>query len=274
MRHVKPTEPSTPPARQLVFRHASKCGGTFLRRLLPAVVLDSRGRTSREWVEWSRRANGTEDPPIKEWRGAVWEVHDRLAIVIDRITWPLGLRTQSTKRGSRSPVFTIAAMRNPCSWYLSYYGYLPNQALHDAEPKFSRAARAAHNSSLRFGPWLRTLTLTKDIGYMSYRFWAAYLAPPECYKVPYYAAVNHERRRDKRLPSAAVPKECRLEKAVKALPKKYHNLVREQTDYYIARYGMAVQGVHCSLVKRVGSNLKSMLCVKQPGQYEVWDWAP
>ena len=64
------------------------------------------------------------------------------------------------------------------------------------------------------------------------------------------------------------------EKAVKALPKKYHNLVREQTDYYIARYGMAVQGVHCSLVKRVGSNLKSMLCLKQPGQYDVWDWAP
>ena len=64
------------------------------------------------------------------------------------------------------------------------------------------------------------------------------------------------------------------EKAVKSLPKKYHNLVRQQTDYYIARYGMAVQGVHCALVKKVGSNLKRMLCLKQPGQYEVWDWAP
>ena len=64
------------------------------------------------------------------------------------------------------------------------------------------------------------------------------------------------------------------EKAVKSLPNKFHKPVRDQTDYYIARYGMAVQGIGCSLVKKVGSNLKHMVCLKQPGQYEVWDWAP
>ena len=64
------------------------------------------------------------------------------------------------------------------------------------------------------------------------------------------------------------------EKAVKSLPKKFHKPVRDQTDYYIARYGMAVQGVSCSLVKKPGSNLKHMVCLKQPGQYDDWDWAP
>ncbi len=64
------------------------------------------------------------------------------------------------------------------------------------------------------------------------------------------------------------------EKAVNSLPKKFRKPVRDQTDYYIARYGMAVQGVNCSLVKQAGSNLKRMLCLKQPGQYKVWDWAP
>ena len=64
------------------------------------------------------------------------------------------------------------------------------------------------------------------------------------------------------------------EKGVKALPKKFQQLVRDQTDYYIARYGMKAQGISCRSVKRPGSNMKDIRCVKQPGQYEVWDWAP
>ena len=64
------------------------------------------------------------------------------------------------------------------------------------------------------------------------------------------------------------------EKGIKALPKKFHELIREQTKYYIARYGMEAQGVSCRKVKRPGSNMKETRCVKQPGEYEVWDWTP
>ncbi len=63
-------------------------------------------------------------------------------------------------------------------------------------------------------------------------------------------------------------------KAVKALPKKYQPLVRDQTAYYITRYGMKAQGISCRAIKRTGSNLKQLRCSKQPGNYKVWDWAP
>ena len=62
--------------------------------------------------------------------------------------------------------------------------------------------------------------------------------------------------------------------AVESLPPKFQPLVREQTAYYIARYGMQAQGVSCNLVKQLSSNLKKMRCIKQPGNYQVWDWAP
>ena len=62
--------------------------------------------------------------------------------------------------------------------------------------------------------------------------------------------------------------------ALKMLPKKYQPLVEQQADYYIARYGMKVQGVSCRRVKKPGSNLKEMRCVKEPGEYQTWDWAP
>jgi TPR repeat protein len=62
--------------------------------------------------------------------------------------------------------------------------------------------------------------------------------------------------------------------AVKTLQKKYQTLVRAQTDYYIQRYGMQVQGVACRKVKRTDSNLKVMKCLKQPGEYEDHPWAP
>jgi hypothetical protein len=64
------------------------------------------------------------------------------------------------------------------------------------------------------------------------------------------------------------------DKSLSSLPKKYQKPVRDQTDYYIARYGMDVQGISCARVKLVGSNLKRMRCSKEPGQYQTWDWAP
>lgn len=64
------------------------------------------------------------------------------------------------------------------------------------------------------------------------------------------------------------------ENGIKALPKKFHKLIREQTNYYIARYGMKAQGISCRKVKRPGSNMKDMRCIKQPGEYETWEWAP
>ncbi len=68
--------------------------------------------------------------------------------------------------------------------------------------------------------------------------------------------------------------EREYDKAVKALPEKYQQPVRDQTQYYIARYGMDVQGITCSSVKRYQSNLKDMLCLKIPGEYRTWEWAP
>ena len=62
--------------------------------------------------------------------------------------------------------------------------------------------------------------------------------------------------------------------AVKSMPEKYQQLVRDQTQYYIQRYGMEAQGVSCNKVKMPDSNLKVMRCLKQPGTYEEYAWAP
>ena len=61
---------------------------------------------------------------------------------------------------------------------------------------------------------------------------------------------------------------------MKAIPKKYKSVVQAQTDYYIQRYGMAAQGIKCERVKNTGSNLMSMLCQKQPGNYKDNPWTP
>ena len=63
-------------------------------------------------------------------------------------------------------------------------------------------------------------------------------------------------------------------KSVKALPERFRDLVRAQTEYYIERYGMKAQGVSCNQVKQAGSNLKQLKCVKQPGSYQNWAWNP
>ncbi len=62
--------------------------------------------------------------------------------------------------------------------------------------------------------------------------------------------------------------------ALKKIPKKYQQPVKDQTAYYIARYGMAAQGVSCEKAKQTGSNMSSMVCIKEPGEYQHYDWAP
>ena len=64
------------------------------------------------------------------------------------------------------------------------------------------------------------------------------------------------------------------EKSVKALPEKHQQVVRDQTAYYIARYGMKVQGVTCSMEPIRGSNRKTMTCVKGLGNHPDIPWAP
>jgi len=63
-------------------------------------------------------------------------------------------------------------------------------------------------------------------------------------------------------------------KAVKAIPDKYQKLVGEQTQYYIARYGMAAQGIVCAKVKRTDSNFKTLKCYKQLGDFKDRAWKP
>jgi hypothetical protein len=63
-------------------------------------------------------------------------------------------------------------------------------------------------------------------------------------------------------------------KAIKAIPNKYQKLVREQTQYYIARYGMDAQGIVCTRVKRTDSNFKILKCYKQLGDFKDLAWQP
>ncbi len=63
-------------------------------------------------------------------------------------------------------------------------------------------------------------------------------------------------------------------KLLKSLPKKYHDVVEAQKAYYIERYGMDAQGVSCQSIKQVGSNLRTMECVKEPGEYPDVAWQP
>jgi hypothetical protein len=168
---------SKKPNTAFVFRHMSKCGGTWLRMVLPAVVMNSCHIVAPDWQAWGLGVQNA-TIPLVNWRSSVWDVHDRLKIVIDRVTWPLHARKGSTR-------FVTAAKRNPLAWYWSYYNYLPNQPLSHIVPYEVDAG--ARTTNMTFEAWTRLLTGYSP-GYMSYRFWTAYLAPPECYKVTYRAA--------------------------------------------------------------------------------------
>lgn len=68
--------------------------------------------------------------------------------------------------------------------------------------------------------------------------------------------------------------EREYKKGLKAIPEKYRELVGEQVKFYVARYGMETQGISCERIERTGSNLKQLLCLKRPGDYQTFDWAP
>lgn len=151
----------------------SKCGGTWLRTVLPAVVKNSLQTASIPWQTWAL-SSGTQRHPLDNWRTELWHVHDRLTVVIDRVSWPMAARKAPGN-------FVTASMRNPFAWYWSYYNYLPNQPLSQVLPLLHLGGVPTNMS---FQEWVSVLTL-RTPGYMSYRFWTAYLAPPECYRVPY-----------------------------------------------------------------------------------------
>ena len=77
---------------------------------------------------------------------------------------------------------------------------------------------------------------------------------------------------------AAETGERRLQKeyaaALGKIPEKYRELVKQQTSYYIQRYGMEAQGVVCRKQKHTSTNRKIMACFKHPGDYQLYDWAP
>ena len=59
-----------------------------------------------------------------------------------------------------------------------------------------------------------------------------------------------------------------------AIPDKYRDLVQQQVDFYIERYGMEAQGITCAMKRRPNSNMRAMECLKAPGVYEEYPWTP
>lgn len=64
------------------------------------------------------------------------------------------------------------------------------------------------------------------------------------------------------------------EKALLAIPEQYREVVQQQVDFYVGRYGMQAQGITCSMKKRPQSNLRAMECLKAPGVYDEYPWDP
>ena len=62
--------------------------------------------------------------------------------------------------------------------------------------------------------------------------------------------------------------------ALKRVPEQYQEVVRQQVQFYIARYGMEVQGISCKRTRKPQSHFMAMDCDKAPGEYEVHPWAP
>ena len=62
--------------------------------------------------------------------------------------------------------------------------------------------------------------------------------------------------------------------ALKNVPDQYQDVVRQQVAFYIARYGMAAQGITCKRTRKPQSHFMAMDCDKAPGDYEDHPWAP
>ena len=68
--------------------------------------------------------------------------------------------------------------------------------------------------------------------------------------------------------------ERQYSEALKRVPDQFRDVVRQQVQFYIARYGMAAQGISCKRTRKPQSHFTAMDCDKAPGDYEVYPWAP
>lgn len=62
--------------------------------------------------------------------------------------------------------------------------------------------------------------------------------------------------------------------ALKRVPEQYRDVVQQQVQFYIARYGMAAQGISCKRTRRPQSHFSAMDCDKAVGDYAVFPWQP
>ena len=62
--------------------------------------------------------------------------------------------------------------------------------------------------------------------------------------------------------------------ALKRVPEQYRDVVQQQVQFYIARYGMAAQGITCKRTRRPQSHFSAMDCDKAVGDYPVFPWQP
>ncbi len=63
-------------------------------------------------------------------------------------------------------------------------------------------------------------------------------------------------------------------KALGAVPDEYRDVVEQQVQFYIERYGMATQGITCKRANRPQSHFMAMDCTKEPGDYPDHPWVP
>ena len=165
----EPQDLATPenknPKNIFIFRHLSKTGGTFLRNALPKII---QGEPSPK--------TPTNE---KAWKNEGWYVNDRLIFISDRVEWEDDLRANTMKNS-----FVLLTMRHPCSWYRSYYHYRPQEPL--------KQNRITSRPQRSLNEYVNAIMLDTSFGYMSYRFWKAYVAPKNCYFFRYVDATRDE----------------------------------------------------------------------------------
>ena len=62
--------------------------------------------------------------------------------------------------------------------------------------------------------------------------------------------------------------------ALKRVPDEYRDVVQQQVQFYIDRYGMAAQGITCKRTRKPQSHFSAMDCDKAVGDYAVFPWQP
>ena len=64
------------------------------------------------------------------------------------------------------------------------------------------------------------------------------------------------------------------DEALKRVPEQFRDVVQQQVEFYIARYGMVAQGITCKRTRRPQSHFSAMDCDKAVGDYPVFPWQP